>query len=111
MGSLGLGSGDVPRGRPVRPSARRALRRINVDEDGNEWLDESRVAQAEAALLRSPALKLIEANQEVTSLLLTGTTVDGIEGMDGGRGQTVHFIDWDHPEQNEFLAINQFRDR
>jgi type I restriction enzyme R subunit len=88
---------------------RAALRRINVDEDGNEWLDESRVAQAEAALLRSPALKLIEANQEVTSLLLTGTTVDGIEGMGGGRGQTVHFIDWNHPDHNEFLAINQFR--
>jgi len=88
---------------------RAALRRINVDDDGNEWLDESRVAQAEAALLRSPALKLIEANQEVTSLLLTGTTVDGVESQDGGRGQTVHYIDWEHPERNEFVAINQFR--
>ena len=89
---------------------RSALRRINVDDDGNEWLDESRVAQAEAALvLRSPALKLIEANQEVTALLLTGTTVDGVEGRDGGRGQTVHFIDWEYPDRNEFLAINQFR--
>jgi type I restriction enzyme R subunit len=88
---------------------RAALRRINVDEDGYEWLDESRVAQAEAALLRAPALKLIEANQEVTSLLLTGTTVEGIEGREGGRGQTVHFIDWEHLERNDFLAINQFR--
>jgi len=88
---------------------RAALRRINVDDDGNEWLDESRVAQAEASLLRSPALKLIEANQEVTSLLLTGTTVDGIDGRDGGRGQTVHYVDWERPERNEFLAINQFR--
>jgi type I restriction enzyme, R subunit len=33
-----------------------ALRRINVDENGNEWMDESRIAQAEAALLRTPAL-------------------------------------------------------
>ena len=88
---------------------RAALHRINVDDDGNEWLDESRMAQAEAALLRAPAPKLIEANQEVTSVLLTGTTVDGIEGRDGGRGQTVHYIDWGHPERNDFLAINQFR--
>ncbi len=88
---------------------RAALRRINVDEEGNEWLDESRVAQAEAALLRSPALKLLEANQEVTTILLTGTMVDGVEGRDGGRGQTIHYIDWIHPERNEFLAINQFR--
>jgi type I restriction enzyme, R subunit len=88
---------------------RAALRRINLDEEGNEWLDESRVAQAEAALLRSPTLKLIEANQEVTALLLSGTTVDGVEGRDGGRGQTVHFIDWGHPERNDYLAVNQFR--
>jgi type I restriction enzyme, R subunit len=88
---------------------RAALRRINVDDDGNEWLDEGRVAQAEAALLRSPALNLIEANQEVTSLVLTGTVVDGVEGRDGGRGHTVQYIDWGHPERNEFLAINQFR--
>jgi type I restriction enzyme R subunit len=88
---------------------RAALRRINIDDEGEEWLDESRIAQAEATLLRVPALKLIEANQEVTSLLLTGTTVDGVDGRDGGRGQTVHYIDWAHPERNEFLAINQFR--
>ncbi len=88
---------------------RAALRRINVDDKGHEWLDESRIAQAEAALLRVPALKLIEANQEVTSLLLTGTTVDGVEGRDGGRGQTVHYVDWNHPERNAFLAVNQFR--
>ena len=88
---------------------RSALRRINVDDDGNEWLDESRVAQAEAMLLRSPPLKLIEANQEVTTLVLSGTTVDGMEGWEGGRGRTVHYIDWENPENNEFLAINQFR--
>jgi type I restriction enzyme R subunit len=88
---------------------RAALRRINIDDDGQDWLDESRIAQAESALLRIPAVKLLEANREVTSLLLTGATVDGIETRDGGRGQTVHYIDWRHPERNEFLAINQFR--
>src|SRR5205814_5611165 len=41
--------------------------------------------------------------------LLTGTTVDGVDGWDGGRGQTVRYIDWEHPERNEFLAVNQFR--
>jgi type I restriction enzyme R subunit len=88
---------------------RAALRRINQDDNGNEWLDESRVAQAEAALLRPSALRLIEANQEATSLLLNGTIVDGLEGRDGGRGQMVQYIDWERPERNDFLAINQFR--
>ena len=35
--------------------------------------------------------------------------MDGVEGRDGGRGQTVHYIDWEHPERNDFLAVNQFR--
>ena len=51
----------------------------------------------------------MEANRALTSLLLTGTTVEGVESRDGGRGQAVHYIDWNHPERNEFLAINQFR--
>jgi type I restriction enzyme R subunit len=86
-----------------------ALRRINLDDNGNEWLDEGRVAQAEAALLRPTALKLIEANQEVTGLLLTGTTVDGLEDRDAGRGQAIQYIDWGNPTRNDFLAVNQFR--
>jgi type I restriction enzyme R subunit len=88
---------------------RSAIRRINLDDGGHEWLDEGCIAQAESALLRPSALKLIEANQDVTGLLLTGTTVDGVEGWDSGRGQTIHYIDWEHPERNDFLAINQFR--
>ncbi len=35
--------------------------------------------------------------------------VDGVEGWDQGRGRTVHFIDWDHPENNRFRVINQFQ--
>jgi type I restriction enzyme R subunit len=88
---------------------RAALTTINRDDDGDEWLDEGRLAQAESALLRSTASKLIEANQEVTGLLLTGTTVDGIPERDAGRGQTIQYIDWQNPENNDFVAINQFR--
>jgi type I restriction enzyme R subunit len=35
--------------------------------------------------------------------------VDGVEGWDQGRGRTVAFIDWDHPENNSFRVINQFK--
>src|SRR3977135_283597 len=88
---------------------RAALRAINRDDDGNEWLDEARVVQAESALVRPTASKLIEANQELTALLLNGTTVDGIPERDAGRGRTMQYIDWEHPENNDFLAVNQFR--
>jgi len=88
---------------------RKALRRINRDRDGNEWLDPDRVTQAVNALTHLGASKLLEANQAATELLLTGTTVDGVEGWDNGRQQTVHFIDWDDPANNTFRAVNQFK--
>jgi type I restriction enzyme, R subunit len=88
---------------------RDALRRINLDGDGQPWLDEGRISQAVGALLRPKAVKLIEINQELTQRLLLGTTVDGVPGFDHGRDRTVQFIDWEHPGRNDFLVINQFR--
>lgn len=83
-----------------------ALRRINLDDEGHEWLDEPRVSAAINSLLRIPATKLMEANEQATRLLLEGTSVDGVDGQ---RGQTIRFIDFDHPERNDFLVIRQFR--
>jgi type I restriction enzyme, R subunit len=88
---------------------RDAVKRINLDRDGQPWLDEGRVSQAVGALLRPKAVRLIEINQELTERLLLGTTVDGVEGWDHGRDRTVQFINWKHPERNDFLVVNQFR--
>ena len=77
--------------------------------DGHEWLDDDRISQAVSALERIASPRLIEANQEATDLLLAGTTVEGLPGWEHGRSRTVHYIDWDHPENNTFTAINQFR--
>lgn len=86
-----------------------ALRRINLGPDGEPWLDEARIAQAINALQRLGAVRLVEANQKATELLIKGTVVDGVEGWDHGRGRTVHFIDWARPENNVFRVIDQFR--
>lgn len=89
---------------------REALRRINVGPDGMPWLDDARVSEAVAALERvAVGSQLIEANQDITRLLLEGVSVSGLSEWDQGRSQRVHFIDWEHPENNHFLAINQFR--
>lgn len=87
---------------------RRQLRALNL-RDGQPWLDDSRVAQAVAALTRIAAPRLMEANQVATELLLKGLTVDGLPDWNGGRGQTVQYIDWEHPGRNEFTVINQYR--
>ncbi|WP_444962772.1 type I restriction endonuclease subunit R [Nocardiopsis sp. M1B1] len=85
-----------------------ALRRINTDDQGREWLDESRLDQAVSALTRPRSRTLIEINEELTALLLTGTEVDGVEGWQGGRRQSVRYIDFDNPERNDFHAVRQF---
>ncbi len=84
------------------------LRAINL-RDGQPWLDEQRIAEALAAITRVGAGKLMEANQTVTELLLKGITVDGLPGWEGGRGQTIQYIDWTTPANNHFSVINQFR--
>ena len=91
---------------------RRQLHALNlrqVDGQGQPWLDDERLGQAVAAITRIPAHRLMEANRAATALLLGGITVEGLPGWDGGRGQTVHFIDWLQPERNEFTVVNQYR--
>ncbi|MDI1258129.1 type I restriction endonuclease subunit R [Aquabacterium sp.] len=87
---------------------RRQLHTLNL-HNGQPWLDADRLSQAVAALTRLPAHKLMEANRAATELLLHGLTVEGLPGWDGGRHQTIQFIDWAHPERNEFTVVNQYR--
>lgn len=93
----------------LRDRLRDALRRINRDDDDRPWLDDTRVDVAAERLERLRSVRLMEANQEATELLLTGVTVEGDPERHGGREQTIHFIDWEHPERNDFLVVNQFR--
>ncbi|MBL8798674.1 MAG: type I restriction endonuclease subunit R [Planctomycetia bacterium] len=83
-----------------------ALRRINLDNSGQEWLDDTRIQSAINSLLRLPGSRLTEFNEQTSRLLLEGVSVDG---LDGERGRTVRFIDFDYPERNEFLVVRQFR--
>lgn len=90
---------------------RAGVKRINLNDAGEEWMDDARVSQAASALQKAGAggLKLIEANKAATDLLLSGATVPGIDGWDQGRDQTVRFVDWENVGNNDFLVINQFR--
>ncbi|MFB2835013.1 type I restriction endonuclease [Floridanema evergladense] len=84
-----------------------AIKRINLDENGNEWLDETQVNAAASQLERLASQKLMEANQAATELLVKGTVVEGQNGKD----VTIQFIDFDpaHLHLNDFLVINQYR--
>lgn len=82
-----------------------AIKRINLNEDSDPWLTEEDVRQAISALERLPGNSLLEKNREATKLLLTGTTVQGPDG----KQWTVRYIDWDDPDNNHYLVIDQFR--
>ncbi|BAK75892.1 type I restriction-modification system restriction subunit [Pseudogulbenkiania sp. NH8B] len=88
---------------------REQLRALNPGADGVPWLDEARLSEAVAAITRLGTHKLLEANEKATTLLIRGLTVDGLPGWDGGRGQTIRYIDWDTPSNNRFTVINQYR--
>lgn len=92
----------------LKDRLREAIRRINLGEDGEPWLDDARVEAAVSALERVSG-RLMEANETATHLLLKGTVVEGDPDIHGGHNQTVRYIDFDHPERNDFLVVDQFR--
>ncbi len=83
----------------------RQLREINLDPNGQPWLDQHRINQAINQLQNLGPGKLMEKNETLTKLLLTGVKVEGLTG----KQTTINLIDFDHPERNDFLAISQFR--
>jgi len=88
---------------------RKKILDINPNPKGKVWLDDSRINSAVSQLERLEVHRLAEANQAATKLLLEGVEVDGLPDWDGGRDQTIHFIDWKNWSNNRFIAINQFR--
>lgn len=88
---------------------REQLRALNLGADGRPWLDDARLSEAVAAITRLRTHKLMEANEKATELLIKGLTVEGLPGWDGGRGQTIRYIDWETPANNRFTVINQYR--
>lgn len=88
---------------------RERLYALNRGPNGDPWLDDWRLSEAVAAITRPGVHKLMEANEKVTELLIKGVTIEGLPGWDGGRGQTIHYIDWDTPANNRFTVVNQYR--
>lgn len=86
-----------------------ALKAINLTDDGNTWLDDQRINQVIGKLERISSPKLMEANKEFYELLLGGVETEGDPVLHGGKDKTICLIDFDHPERNDFVVVNQFR--
>lgn len=88
---------------------REAVRAINLDPDGQPWLDVDRISTIVNRVIRDPEHGM-PGNIAFTELL-TGSelTVQGRDDWDDGVHQPVRLVDWDHPDRNDLLAVSQFR--
>jgi len=86
---------------------REAVRGINRNEDGRQWLSERQLDELRDQLVRQPGLTLLESNEAVQALLFK-SQVDRND-LTGETDPVVQLIDFEHPERNRFHAINQFR--
>lgn len=82
---------------------REAIRTINLDQNGQPWLDDRRINQAIGKLERVGGRGLMATNKATTELLLTGIEVEGDPVLHSGKNQTIHFIDYQHPDSNNSL--------
>lgn len=90
----------------LRDRLEAALRRLNRNEDGSEWLDDRRINQAISQLERPTARDFIAINEELHDKIVRGVNVSG---PDGEHERRVRFIGFEPDDQNDFIAVNQFR--
>lgn len=81
---------------------RTALRKLNP------WLSGDNVNKAVRQITSAPAASLIEASEKLHTALTHGIALEQDVGA-GKKGQTVQFIDFEHPHRNEFLVTRQYR--
>jgi type I restriction enzyme R subunit len=74
----------------------------------NPWISDQNLHKVVSTLTRTLYANLIEANQSIWSIINECVSVMQDLGK-GNKGQTVHIIDFENPENNEFLCTNQFK--
>jgi type I restriction enzyme, R subunit len=86
---------------------RQSLHEINRTDQDQPWLSDRQIDDLIEDLLNGPARSLLEA-KEATLEPLYGTQLE-VNEVTGEQYPNVKLIDFDHPERDHFLAINQFR--
>ncbi|NEM97183.1 type I restriction endonuclease subunit R [Pontibacter burrus] len=93
----------------VLPSVlKQALQSINLDENRQPWLSEKQVDELYNEISDFGRMHLLEANKSFTHTLLNNSLRADYHD-DPADPRPVKLIDFDHPERNSFIAINQFK--
>lgn len=85
-----------------------AVRALNLDEAGLPWLTDVQLDFLFEHITSRPG-SLVEANRAVHEVLLAGIDDLDHETAAGVVKRKARFIDFDKPDNNHFVAINQFR--
>lgn len=86
----------------LTPNLEQAIQRINP------WISEDNLRKVVRDVTLIQTSTLMEANQWFWERLTQYFSVDQDLGS-GRRGQTLKLIDFDNPENNEFLCVDQFK--
>ncbi|RLA20012.1 MAG: type I restriction endonuclease subunit R, partial [Gammaproteobacteria bacterium] len=71
------------------------------------WLSDNQLQDLQTQILRLPNRTLLEANETIQALLFKAQVNEN--ELTGEQDPVVKLIDFAHPENNQFYAINQFR--
>src|SRR4051794_15522594 len=73
----------------------------------NPWLSENNLNKIIRSITHIHATSLVEANQSFHENLINMISIQQDLGK-GNKNQTVRLIDFERPENNEFLVVDQF---
>ena len=78
-------------------------------KQANPWIEDDQMREVLRRITTfPPGANLLQANRQFLELLLEQTTVDK-NRQTGQLNPNVKLIDFEHPENNRFLAISQFK--
>lgn len=87
---------------------KKTVRSINRTPDGREWLTDDQLDAILDEVTAHHGKKLFEANKDIFHLLTKNTRVRE-NALTGEQDPIVRLVDFDHWDNNSFIAINQFR--
>lgn len=83
-------------------------RLTNAVKKLNPWINDDNLRKVIREISHPLVPTLIEANETIWQTLVQYQSVEQDLGK-GRKGQTVKIIDFEHPENNDFLCVNQFK--
>ena len=86
----------------LEPRLNDAVKRLNP------WLNENNLNKAVNEIQQVAGTSTMDENEQIHEKLVRHTTVEQDHGH-GKQHQTVQYIDYENPANNDFFALNQFR--